>query len=179
MIHQRINNHPKVQDEIKKLAGSYLVETRSEQQAVVGVIKPEAVYDVIAKLKYDTAMAFTYLIDITAVDYSKYSQPMPERFEIIYTMVSPHLGVRLHIRTFLPGENPVTVSIVPIFAGANWAEREVFDMYGIKFTGHPDLKRILMPENFEGHPLKKEYPLKGRGERASFPVYESQKGHKS
>ena len=74
------------------------------------------------------------------------------------------------MRTFVGGSEPSVPSVVSLWAGANWLEREVWDMFGIEFTGHPYLRRILLPEAFTAHPLRKDYPLQGRGERHNFPV---------
>ena len=79
---------------------------------------------------------------------------------------------RLTVRAFVDDPDPVVPSAVPLWEGANWMEREVWDMFGIRFDGHPDLRRILLPEEFTAHPLRKDYPMQGRGERHNFPVLE-------
>ena len=122
-------------------------------------------------LRDDPSLAFAQFIDITAVDYLKYPAPQPERFAVITTLLSPLLGIRVQIKAFVAEGDPRLPSLTGLYAGANWTEREVWDLYGIEFLGHPDLKRILMPDDYEGHPLRKDYPLKGRGERGNFPVY--------
>jgi len=177
MIHHRFANHTRVIDEAKKIAGASFVSVQNEEQAVIMTIKPEGIYDFISRIKNDPSLAFIYFIDLTAVDYSKYPRPMSTRYGIVYTLLSPHQGVRIQILAHLPSEKPEIRSVTDLFQGAQWAEREVYDMYGIQFTGHPDLKRILMPDDFEGFPLRKDYPLKGRGERSSFAVYRSTPGH--
>jgi NADH-quinone oxidoreductase subunit C len=141
------------------------------------VVGRERAFDVIRSLKEDPGLGFKYFTDITGADYSKYSEPQPERFAVIYSLLSPSLGVRLQLRVYLPESDPSIASITSLFAGANWGEREVYDMYGFDFRGHPSLQRLLTPEGFEGHALRKDYPLKGRGERSSFPVYEAVTGH--
>lgn len=122
-------------------------------------------------LKEDPALGFTWFIDSCGVDYLRHPKPMPERFAVVTTLLSPSLGVKAQVRAFVSGSDPRIDSNTGLFAGANWTEREAFDLYGIVFDGHPDLKRILMPEDYEGHPLRKDYPLRGRGERGAFPVY--------
>jgi NADH-quinone oxidoreductase subunit C len=122
-------------------------------------------------LKEEPALGFTWFIDCCGVDYLKYPKPMPERFAVVTTLLSPSLGVKAQVRAFVSGSDPRIDSLSDLFAGANWTEREIFDLYGITFDGHPDLKRILMPDDYEGHPLRKDYPLRGRGERGAFPVY--------
>jgi NADH/F420H2 dehydrogenase subunit C len=122
-------------------------------------------------LKDSPELGFTYFIDCCGVDYLKYPKPMPERFAVVTTLLSPTLGVKVQIRAFVPATNPRIDSNVELFKGANWTEREIFDLYGIEFIGHPDMRRILMPDDYEGHPLRKDYPLRGRGERGAFPVY--------
>jgi NADH-quinone oxidoreductase subunit C len=94
-----------------------------------------------------------------------------ERFAVVTTLLSPSLGVKIQIKALVADSEPRIDSITDLYAGANWTEREVFDLYGIEFVGHPNLQRILMPEDYDGHPLRKDYPLRGRGERGNFPVY--------
>lgn len=111
---------------------------------------PERIPDLIRSLR--TEFSFDFLIDITAVDYPE----RPLRFDLIYILYSSSRNERVRCRTEVAEESP---SLTAIFAGADWLEREVFDMFGIRFTGHPDLKRILLPEDWQGHPLRKEYPI--------------------
>lgn len=153
------------------------VNTEIMDDAVWCVLGRERLFDVIRSLKDDAQIALKYFIDITGADASKYSVPQPERFAVFYNLLSPMLGVRAQIKVFLPESDPSVASIASLFTGANWAEREVYDMYGFDFRGHPGLRRLLTPDGFEGHALRKDYPLKGRGERSSFPVYEAVTGH--
>lgn len=112
---------------------------------------------------------FDYLVDITCVDYLNY-RGARDRFGLVYLLANTETGRRITVRTMLNDPDPAVPSAVPIWAGANWLEREVYDMFGIGFTGHPDLRRILLPEEFTAYPLRKDYPLQGRGERHNFPV---------
>ena len=88
----------------------------------------------------------------------------------MYLLCNTETGERLTVRVYLDEDRLTVPSLVPIWEGANWMEREVWDMFGIRFEGHPDLRRILLPEEFTAHPLRKDYPLQGRGERHNFPV---------
>ena len=90
------------------------------------------------------------------------------RFEVHYVLLNYETAERLILKTGVSDPDPVLPTLVPVWAGADWLEREVFDMYGIVFQGHPDLRRILMPEDFRSFPLRKDYPLRGRGERHNF-----------
>lgn len=119
-------------------------------------IYADRVGEVIKFLRDDRACRFTTLIDICGVDYPS----RPERFEVVYHLLSMHLNHRIRIRTSTDEETPVA-SISDIFPVANWFEREAFDMYGIVFSGHPDLRRILTDYGFNGHPLRKDFPLSG------------------
>jgi NADH-quinone oxidoreductase subunit C len=112
---------------------------------------------------------FDQLIDITAADLLEYPGAR-SRFRVMYLLLSVATGERLIVRTHLDGPEFRLPSSVPLWIGADWMEREVWDMFGIRFDGHPNLKRILMPQEFEAFPLRKDYPLRGRGERHNFPV---------
>lgn len=110
---------------------------------------------------------FDYLVDLTCVDYLTY-RDADHRFGLVYIVDNTATNERLIVRTFLDDPEPSIPSVVSLWEGANWLEREVWDMFGIQFEGHPDLRRILMPEPFSAHPLRKDYPLQGRGERHNF-----------
>jgi NADH-quinone oxidoreductase subunit C len=112
---------------------------------------------------------FDMLVDITAVDYLEYPRAR-DRFGVIYLLASTETNERLNVKVFVNDPAPRLPSAVPLWNGANWLEREVFDMFGIEFVGHPDLRRILLPDEFTAFPLRKDYPLRGRGERHNFPV---------
>jgi NADH-quinone oxidoreductase subunit C len=88
----------------------------------------------------------------------------------VYLVASTVGQQRLTVRVFADDPEPTVASVVPLWEAANWLEREVWDLFGIHFTGHPDLRRLVMPEEFTAHPLRKDYPLQGRGERHNFPV---------
>lgn len=115
--------------------------------------------------------AFGYhLTELGGIDYLGYpgrSASRP-RFEIHYVLLNYDTSERVVVKTFADDPDPTVPSVVGLWKGAEWMEREVFDMYGIVFEGHPDLRRILMPENFRSFPLRKDYPLRGRGERHNF-----------
>lgn len=117
---------------------------------------------------------YDYLVDITCVDYLNY-RDATDRFGLVYLLTNIAENDRLTVRTFLNEPQLTIPSVVPLWEGANWMEREVYDMFGIVFEGHPDLRRILLPEEFAAHPLRKDYPLRGRGERHNFtPIRRAQ-----
>jgi NADH-quinone oxidoreductase subunit C len=112
---------------------------------------------------------FDMLIDLTAVDYLNYPGAR-DRFGVVYALLNVASGERVYVQTYVNEPDLRLPSVVPLWKGADWMEREVYDMFGIEFTGHPDLRRILMPDEFAAFPLRKDYPLRGRGERHNFPV---------
>jgi len=118
---------------------------------------------------------FEMLTDVTCVDSLNLPPEMrkeyPERFAVVYQLYSLSANQRLRVKACVPEEPCEIDSVTPLWEAANWGEREAYDMFGVVFKGHPGLKRILMPDNYEGHPLRKDYPLKGRGERDRFPKY--------
>jgi NADH-quinone oxidoreductase subunit C len=131
------------------------------------IVPPGRLYPVLEGLKEECG--FDMLIDITAVDYLHYPNAR-DRFGVVYCLLNTATGERVYVKTFLNEPDLTVPSAFPLWKGADWMEREVFDMYGIIFAGHPDLRRILMPEEFTAFPLRKDYPLGGRGERHNFPV---------
>jgi NADH-quinone oxidoreductase subunit C len=128
------------------------------QGDATAIIRPEFLTQVIDFLKKDTRLQFDVLIDITAVDYAE-KKP---RFTVVYHLLSLPFNRRLRLKVSVEDGDPVLDSLTPWWGAANWLEREVWDMFGIRFRGHPDLKRILMYEEFEGHPLRKDYPIRKR-----------------
>jgi len=112
---------------------------------------------------------FDMLAELTAVDYLRYPNAR-DRFGVIYGLLNTVSGERVFVKTFLNEPELTLPSAFSLWRGADWLEREVYDMYGIVFDGHPNLRRILMPEEFTSFPLRKDYPLRGRGERHNFPV---------
>ena len=122
-------------------------------------INSEDLLDVILLLKNNKDTKFKQLIDITAVDYPENQK----RFKIVYLLLSHEFNQRILVSYFI-NENEKISSLVKIFPSANWMEREIFDMYGIKFSDHPDLRRILTDYGFEGYPLRKDFPLTGHNE---------------
>jgi NADH-quinone oxidoreductase subunit C len=130
-------------------------------------VPSQSLIDVLSFLKGDCG--FDFLVDITAIDLLEYPDAQ-NRFRVIYALANTATAERLYVRTHVDDPDPMLASAVPLWLGANWMEREVFDMFGIRFVGHPNLKRILMPEEFTAFPLRKDYPLRGRGERHNFPV---------
>ena len=122
-------------------------------------IDSEDLLEVTLFLKNNKYTKFKQLIDITVVDYPEKSK----RFEIVYLFLSHEFNLRILLKYFI-NENELVSSLTNIFPSANWMEREVFDMYGVKFKDHPDLRRILTDYGFEGHPLRKDFPLTGNNE---------------
>ncbi|OCK98358.1 or F420H2 dehydrogenase, partial [Cenococcum geophilum 1.58] len=119
-------------------------------------IAPSGVIPVFTFLKYHTAAEFTQVSDITAVDYPTKDQ----RFEIVYNMLSIRHNSRIRVKTYADEATPVP-SICDLYDGANWYEREVYDLFGVFFVGHPDLRRIMTDYGFDGHPLRKDFPMTG------------------
>jgi NADH-quinone oxidoreductase subunit C len=100
---------------------------------------------------------YNFLEDVTAVDW----YPIEPRFQVSYHIISHKLKRRVRLRAFLNSADPVIDSITPVWPSANFYEREVFDLFGVRFVGHPNLRRIMMPDEWEGHPLRKDYPVEG------------------
>ena len=131
-------------------------------------------FEILSSLKED--YGFDLLVDVTCVDYLQYRGTSRDdapagRWGLAYLLANTTTADRITVRVYLDDEDQPTVdSVVPLWEGANWLEREVWDLFGIRFAGHPNLRRILLPDEFSAHPLRKDYPLQGRGERHNFPV---------
>lgn len=136
---------------------------RDETRVVVPAPKS---FEVFQFLK---ARGFDLLVDVSCVDYLEY-KGAKHRYGLVYLLAATTTNQRLTVRVFVDDPDPTVRSVVPLWEGANWLEREVWDLFGIRFEGHPDLRRLVMPEQFTAHPLRKDYPLQGRGERHNFPV---------
>ena len=109
------------------------------------------------------------LIDLTAVDLLEYADAT-DRYRFVYQLLDTESGTRLEVRTHVNDPDPKLPTMTTLWSSANWMEREAFDMFGIVFAGHPNAKRLLLPDEFASFPLRKDYPVKGRGERHNFPV---------
>lgn len=136
-----------------------VLETHAFRGDETAVIKKEALAAVAAFLRDD--LGFDLLMDLTAADYL----PREPRFELVCHFYSTRHNYRLRLKAPVPAGDAAVDSLTGLWAGANWFEREVWDMFGINFKGHPDLRRLLMYDGFEGHPLRKDYPLKKRQPR--------------
>ncbi len=136
-------------------------------------IMASSILDMVSLLRANEKLDFSMLIDISGVDYSDFTDDLPvnSRFGVIYIFYSFANDLRIKVRAFIPDDKPEIDSIYGEFKGADWTEREIYDMYGISFRGHPNLERILMPDYYKHHPLRKDYPLRGLGERTNFPKY--------
>lgn len=139
-------------------------------------IRGEKVLDLLRTLKADPRFAFNFLADITAVDHLEMSGHA--RFAVIYHLLNQHEARRIMVRAWVDEEQPSLPSVYPLWKTADWQEREVYDLFGIEFAGHPNLTRIMNPEYFQYHPLRKDYPLQGRGERSNFRVVKRSIGSK-
>lgn len=168
-------------DQIAALVGLQIVTEPSSQKANVVVAclrswSPQAVAEVIEfrgettvvvprnllhavaeRCRADSKLQFNLLTDATCVD----RYPVEPRFELNYQLLSIPRRDRVRLQVKLSGQDPVVDSLVPVWPGANWLEREIFDLFGIRFNGHPDLRRILLPEDWEGYPLRRDFPVEG------------------
>lgn len=153
----------KVEDFLKANHSHFLLDREPVVSNVPNFsIKPEGVVPVIRSLKENSELAFGFLNDLTAIDWLDKRSP---RFEVVYLLKSFKSGNHSRIQIRVPLEEGEAVSsITSIFKGANWPEREVYDLFGIEFINHPFLERIVLPDNFVGHPLRKDYPLEGPGQ---------------
>jgi len=144
------------------------------------IVAPEDLLPIMKFLRSDPRCDYNFLSDVVGVDYHDYPAETPGRFAVVYILRSYARDDLFFVKVYLDPSQPTdgieedpalyVDSVTSIWPGAEWPEREVFDMFGIRFRGHPDLRRILLWEEFPAHPLRKDYPLRGRGERESYKV---------
>ena len=130
-------------------------------------VKSAKIIEILNFCRTDPKLKFEFLTDLTAVDYLE--MKAAGRFAVVYVLRNPENMKMLIVKAFLDDDVKID-SVANIWSSAEWLEREVWDLFGVNFRGHPNLRRILMPDDYEGHPLRKDYPLKGRGERDSFKI---------
>ncbi len=141
---------------VKALGGYAIVDAKQTIGELTVIVRRERIADVAKALRDDPALKFKMLLDICGVDYPDDA----ERFEVVYHFLSLHHNLRIRLKTRTDGIAPVP-SLTGLFPAANWYEREAYDLYGILFEGHPDLRRLLTDYGFRGHPLRKDFPLTG------------------
>jgi len=157
-----------IAEKIKERYPAEVVEVTEFQGQVSVVINRGPVVDLCRYLHDDVYLLMDHLQDLTAVDWKGKKEP---RFEVVYNLYSIRYRHKIRIKAQVPENDPTISSVVPIWAGANWHERECYDMFGIVFKGHPDLRRILLPEDWEGYPLRKDYPLAGPPLEEDWPGF--------
>jgi NADH-quinone oxidoreductase subunit C len=152
--------------------GDKLVSVKTDLAEVTAVVRVQDLLSVATALRDAPTLRFAQLMDLCGVDYSAYGGVWdgPARFAVVYHLLSLTHNWRLRLRTFASDDDfPVVDSVLDVWPAANWYEREAFDLYGIVFTGHPDLRRILTDYGFIGHPFRKDFPLSGNVEMRYDP----------
>ena len=137
-----------------------VLATHAERGDATAIVPPGRLVEVLRFLR-DEAQ-FDMLMDLSGVDYLKYPGRSGPRFEVVYHLYSLGRNKRIRVKVGVDAAQPEVPTVIELWPAANWMEREVWDMYGVRFAGHPDLRRILLYEEFEGHPLRKDYPKERR-----------------
>jgi len=150
---------PEIEKALRERFGPAVVSAGEFRGELTVVISSGAIHEVCLFLRDTPQIRFNYLSDLTAVDYLNMGRS--PRFDVVYHLLSLEHFHRVRLRVPVPEENLHIASVVDIWPGADWFERETFDMFGIMFDGHPNLTRILMPDEWEGHPLRKDFPVGG------------------
>lgn len=159
------DRNPKVRSALEQKFGSAIREVYESNGMLVVMLDPAVNVEVCTYLRDDPELDYNMMFDLCAVDYPA----RKERFEIVIHIHSMKFQHRMRLRFPLMGDEPEVRTLSEVWVSANWAEREAFDLFGVKFTGHPDLRRILNPHDFEGHPLRKDFPTRGM-KRGRFPL---------
>jgi NADH-quinone oxidoreductase subunit C len=162
-----VTSHESVVELLKQRFGANAIAMSQFRDNFRVIVESSRAFGVLECLKHDGG--FDMLAELTAADYVHYPDAK-DRYGVMYVLVNTATGLQIVVKTFVNDPAPRLRTVYPLWKGADWMEREVYDMYGIEFEGHPDLRRILMPEEFTAFPLRKDYPMRGRGERHNFPV---------
>jgi len=162
-----VTSHESVVELLKRRFGADAIATSQFRDNFRVIVESSRSFGVLECLKHDGG--FDMLAELTAADYLHYPDAK-DRYGVMYVLVNTTTGLCVVVKTFVNDPAPRLRTVYPLWKGSGWMEREVYDMYGIEFEGHPDLRRILMPEEFTAFPLRKDYPMRGRGERHNFPV---------
>ncbi len=157
MTESQAETVPAVVRRLQDRNAQWVAESFTYRSELTILVPREHIRPVAEFLCRDSELEFSFLSDLTGVDRF----PAEPRFEINYHLVSLDRKERVRLKVRVASSHPVVESVVSVWPTANWHEREVFDLFGVRFEGHPDLRRILMPENWEGHPLRKDYPVEG------------------
>ncbi len=156
---------------VQKAMPDALLDVKKFRDETTLIIAGDKIAEVAKYLRDASGLVYNFLSDISAVDYyPDYNRP--ERFGVSYHLYSMLYNRRLRLKVFVPEEAPEVPTVTTVWPGANWPEREIFDMMGITFKGHPDLRRVLMPEDWDGHPHRRDYPLGYEQVQFSFNVEE-------
>ena len=153
---EELKNHPAIA-RIQGWNPQAIERVKFDRDEMTIVLDRSAIREACALLKEDPACPFDFLSDVTCVDW----YPSEPRFEVVYHLLSIPNKERVRLKVRLNSSSPAIDSITSVWPGANYFEREVYDLFGVRFNGHPYLRRILMPEDWEGHPLRKDYPVEG------------------
>jgi NADH-quinone oxidoreductase subunit C len=151
-----------------------LLDVKQFRDETTLIVDPERVVETAQFLRDTTGLVYNFLSDISAVDYWP-ETTRPERFGLSYHLYSMLYNRRIRVKVYVPEDDPVVPTMTGVWPGANWLEREVFDMMGIRFDGHPDMRRVLMPDDWQGHPQRRDYPLGYEQVQFSFNVEEALK----
>ncbi len=170
----------KIEVKLRDAFGESVIAVSEFKDQLTVEVKRESIVEVCRLLKEDSELRFDFLSDVCGADMLNFEDassrkaylaiehdsrpatvPVEERFLVIYNMISLKNKARLRLKVKVDGDNPVCPSVTAVYPAANWFERETFDMFGITFEGHPDLRRMYMPEEYEYHPLRKDFPLMG------------------
>lgn len=148
------------------LLGSLLLDHSEQFGQLTLIVQRQGIVTALHTLRDTADVQFDFMMDLFGIDYLEMGGP--ERFAVVYNLYALAHGHRVYVKVFVPENDPVLPSVASVYAAANWAEREVYDQYGLSFSGHPDLRRIINPDEFEGYPLRKDFPPEGIGYRESF-----------
>jgi NADH-quinone oxidoreductase subunit C len=156
---------------LEAILGDRVARLVVEKEQIIIEVKAADLIQTMTTLRDSDALAFSQLIDLCGMDYAEFAGTWDgARFAVVYQLLSIKNNVRLRVKAFCPDDDfPLVESVIPVWASANWFEREAFDLYGIVFSGHPDLRRILTDYGFVGHPFRKDFPVSGNVEMRYDP----------